>query len=421
MGRTSVSGSAGNGKPKARKPAKKNSKAEFYCDDANSESSDSNKTNTQQLPDSGLNSFGLDFDYAASQPWNDANFMSDLCGSPNFASFSDLQANASDLAQSQSATSQSEANLPSSDQLNFAGAFQNNSNNPIPSPNCIRVGVGPSALEYLSPDLLTVSNTISDQASSVAHQSTSCDELAASTLRSLALPSSICNSSSHPILLHTVEQVLATSHGAISTFNSILQCPCSRSSSFTLILALMISKILDCYSAICRCSTSSPTSSHPLPISSPAAATTSGIKGALSAGDLPTPSSPSNPLTTLSPTSSCSSSSIPRSAPQNIVLDTPIAIAGYTVEPDDEHAIILQLVLSELRKVGKLVDVFAAQCSPVNPNTCGGGLAAGKAIDGRSDGGEDSVSKSLEQFLRCQLHAARKEVDTVLRRREEVA
>lgn len=82
------------------------------------------------------------------------------------------------------------------------------------------------------------------------------------------------------------------------------------------------------------------------------------------------------------------------------MLGTPIAIGGYKIDPDDEYIFILQLVLSELRKVGKLVDAFAIQYSTAK---------------------EDSVYKSLEQFLRCQVHKARSEVDAVLRRSEDGA
>lgn len=88
-------------------------------------------------------------------------------------------------------------------------------------------------------------------------------------------------------------------------------------------------------------------------------------------------------------------------------MDTPIAIGGYNIDPDDEHVFILQLVLSELRKVSKLVDAFAVQCSTAT------------ALAGRSGCGEDTVYQSLEHFLRCQVHKARREVDAILRRTEE--
>ena len=426
MGKPSTSARNGNNKSKTTTSARRNSKEDSYSTNndsystnTNSESGDSPKNTTQQLPDTGLDSYGQDFDgqdfdYAASQPWDHANFMSDLSGSLNFASFSNPQANNPRLAQPQLATSQLQATLPNSEQLNFAAPFQNNAN---PNSNCIRVGAGQSAFQQPSSDL-TSSNTISDQTRSITHQSISCVELTSSTLQSLSLPSSMCTSPSQPIPLHTVEQVLAASRGAISAFNTLLQCPCSQSSSFALTLALIISKILSCYSAICRCSTYSPPSDNLQPTSSPA--TTSG-NGRMfpPSKDLPTPSSSSSSSTSLSPIGS--STSMPR-GPHNMVLDTPITIGGYKIDPDDEYILILQLVLSELRKVGKLVDAFAVQYSTANPNARGVVSAneAG-AINGRSNSGEDAIYKSLEHFLRCQVHKLRREVGAVLRRSEEGA
>lgn len=394
MGRTSKSGRSGDSKTRTKTSARKNSKAESCCTDTTSESSDSPKYTMQRLSDAGLGPYGQDFDYVASQPWNDVNFMSDLSGSPNYGSFSEIQANASHLAQPQLTSPQLQATPSNVNQLSFAAPFQNNAN---PDSNSIRMGAGHSIFQQLPPDLLTSPNRIPNQASSIAHQSTSCVELASSTIHSLSLPSSMCTSSHHPIPFHSVEQVLATSRAAISAFNKILQCQCSQSTSFTLTLALIISKIIDCHSAICR-----------LPTSSPATTIAHSRKAPPSIMDFPTPSSSASSSTALSPIGS-SSTSMSQGGPHNIVMDTPIAIGGYNIDPDDEHVFILQLVLSEIRKVSKLVDAFAVQCSTA------------VALNGRSSCGEDTVYKSLEHFLRCQVHKARREVDAILRRSEEGA
>lgn len=396
MGKPSLPGQSRNGKFKTTTPVRRNSKAESCCTDTNSENSDDQKENAQQPPDTDLGSYGQDFDFSAA--WNDANFMADLSGSPNFANFCDPQTNASHLTQTHLNT------LPNSDQLNLAASFQDNAN---PNSNCIRVGAG--QYQQISPNILASSNIMSDQPSAT------CLELASSTLHGLSLPSSICTSSPHATPCHTVEQVLATSRSAISAFNQLLQCPCSRSNSFALTLALIISKILDCYSAI---STSSPTSYNMLPITPPSTNGTEGRKTP-SGRNLSTSSSAPAFLTNLSPLGS-SSAPIPK-GPHNMVLDTPIAIGGCQIDAADEHVFILQLVLSELRKVGKLVDAFATQFSSSNPHTCGFASTPNKTINGRSNCGEDSVYKSLEHFLRCQVHKARREVDEVLRRSEEGA
>lgn len=101
-----------------------------------------------------------------------------------------------------------------------------------------------------------------------------------------------------------------------------------------------------------------------------------------------------------------------------MVLDTPITIGTYKIDADDERVLLLQLVLSELRKVGKLVDAFAVQYSALTPNACGVGLGS-DASRGKSIGGEETMYKSLEQFLRYQVYQARMEVSATLRESEE--
>ena len=406
MGKPSVAGRSGNDKFKTT-TSTRNSKDETYTADTTSESSDSPKNNTQQPPDNSLDPYGQDFDYTASQPWNDANFMSDLPASFEFASFSNPQADASHITQPQLATTRLGTPLPNSDPLNFAATFHNNAN---PNPICIHLGAGQSNFQQMSPGLPTPSKMIPEQTHDIGHQSAPCIELASSTLHSLSLPSNMCVSSPQPVPLHTIEQVLAAGRGAISAFNILLQCTCSHSSSSALTLALMITKMLGGYSAICRCSASSPSSCNLLRTPSPAITSSDGRK-APSLNDHPTSSSSSNTLATYA--------SMPR-GPHNIVLDTPITIGGYKIDPDDEYVFVLQIVLSELRKTGKLVDAFAVQYSDANLNTCAVG-SANEAMSGLSDCGEWSVYKSLEQFMRCQVNTARREVRTVLERSEEGA
>lgn len=379
MGRASL-GRNENQKPKAKTIARENSEGSF-CIDNTFKSSD----NTQQPTDAGLSSYGQDFDFANSQPWNGMNFTSDLSGSPNFASYFDTNAH------SHEGNTRSQITIPDADNIDFSVPFPNHAKL---TSDCMDLDGAPSELQQLSSDILSSSNEVSDPIGSIAHQGTSCVELASSTLQSLSLPSSMCASTTHPTALHTVEQVLATSRSAVSTFNTILQCPCSHSNSFTLTLALMISKILDCYSALCHCSTFTRTSS-----TSSMTTTSSTGRKTPSTGGLNTPPASTTSSIDLSPTSTSASSSLPR-GPHNIVLDTPMAIGGCKIDPDDEYVFILQLLLGELRKVSRMVDAFAVQYSTAK---------------------EDSVYKSLEQFLRCHIHKAKAEVDAVLRRSEEGA
>lgn len=386
MGRTSKSGRSGDNITGSKRSVKEHRKSESCCTDTTSESSDSPNNITQQLPDVGLDSCPQDFDYVALQPWN---CVSDLPASPSFASLSDAQANASNLAQPHMTATHFQATISKPVELSFAAPFPNNTNLDT---DCMRIEAQQSVFQQLSPDLVTSPYDMPHQASSIAHQNRTCVELASETIHSLSLPSSMCASSPHLIAFHTVEQILATSRSAMSAFYKILHCPCSHSRSFTLTLALTISRILDCYTAICRLPTSS--------------AGNTCREAPSCSRDLLTPSSSSTSLITPSPTCSAPAS-ISQRSPHNIVMDTPIAIGGYNIDPDDEYTFILQLVLSELRKVSKLVDAFAVQSSTAN------------AVSGRSNGAEDPIYQSLEHFLRCQVHMARREVDAMLRGSEE--
>ena len=388
--------------------ASKNSKAESYCSDTASESSESQRNDTQQFPDAGLGTFRQDFDFSTLQSWNDANFLSDLSNASNFASFPDLRANNSQLTQPQLPTAQLPADFLDHNQNDFLAQFQNHNDS---NTKCIRTKPRDLlSLQQSTPDLLNISNTISDPTDTIVHQKTSsCAELASSTLNSLSLPSGICASSPQAIPLHTVEQVLTTSRGAMSAFNALLQCPCSQSSSFALTLALIISKILDCYSAICRCSTPSATNDI------------SQRKASPSARDLPTPSSSISALhVPLSPPpTGAPSTNLAHFSQNNIILDTPIAVGGYTVDPDDQHLFIQQLILSELRKVVKLIDSFVGHYSSsavrnkdsINTN----GIGSGRANPSGTKTEGESLYKSLERFLRHQVQKARRDVGAVLR------
>ena len=397
---------------KITKSVIKNSKAESCCSDTASESSESQRNDTEQVPNTGLGSYGQDFNFASLQSWHDASFLSDLANASNFANYPDIQLDALQLPQPQSSTNQLHANSLDQNEAEFTTPMQNDTDF---HSDCIhKLSAGLPNLQQPSPDPLNFSSIPSNPSTNIAvHQNpSSCIELASSTLHSLSLPSGICASSSRVMPLHTVEQVLTTSRGAISAFNALLQCPCSHSSSFALTLALIISKILDCYSAICRCSIPSNNTEKRVPPS---------------AGDLPTPSSGiSALLPSLSPPLATPSNTFlgSQAPPKNIILDTPIAVGGYTVDPDDQHLFIQQLVLSELRKVGKLIDAFVGQYTftaadngsrPINASNEYINRRANPTLSVNPGMEGDNLYKSLERFLRYQVQKARRDVDTVLR------
>ena len=269
--------------------------------------------------------------------------------------------------------------------------------------------------DNLSP---TKSKTDSDQLPT-NQQRTSCVHLASSTLHSLSIPSSFCNNLSATAPLNTVEQVLATNRGATTAFHTLMQCPCSQSSSNALTLALIINKILGCYSAIGRCSLSSSLSST-TNILPPSSSATSNKKVASSlhlSGSSPSLTSLSTPG---SPTTGFTSR-----AASNIVLDSPITIGAIQIDADDEHKFILQLVLSELRKVSKMVDTFAKRYCTGASNRSGEAMMGGGANEPHPNeqwnSDEETIYNSLRLFLRSKVQAVRKEIGVVLRRSEEGA
>ncbi|OJJ08318.1 hypothetical protein ASPVEDRAFT_878818 [Aspergillus versicolor CBS 583.65] len=198
-----------------------------------------------------------------------------------------------------------------------------------------------------------------------------CMQLTSSTLQSLSMPFRFCTtvpSVVPPIV--TIDRILDTGRQAITSLYTLLQCTCAQSCSSSMSNALIILKILDSYDAIAR-------------------------------------SPPSTPIPAMNDTSTSSNSkkngiqeSIPDSQPastftlagQSMVLETPIKIGMFTIHREDERRLILHLLLSELRRVERVVEAF-----------------------GRRYGG-DVFHGALEQFLRSRVHSMRDDLDGILSR-----
>ena len=402
MGKPPVSKQNQNNQPHAVLTAKTRNEGEANGLNGNSENSDGQRNNAQQLPDTTFGSYEHDFDNAVSKSWNDVNFMTDLVGSPEFAGVSDLQMNAMHFARLQSAVNQMPSAVPNLEPVNTAASYQGDAD---PNSDCFHSGLGQVDIQRRFSGHRASSDTVSPQVSSgITNRNTSCVEVASSTIQRLSLPSNMCNSSPDPTPLRTVEEILSHTRSAISAFKIILQCSCAQSSSSALSLALILSKILDCCSAICRSSS---------------AASNGNSKQTSSSRQLPMPPAQSGSLTPLSSMGSSSSTTSTPGGPHNIVLDTPIAIGGYQVDPDDQYTFVLQLVMNEIRKVGKLVDAFVVYYSTTNLNNRNLMPAISNSANGRTNSGSDDVFESLEYLLRRQVHQASSEVDAVLRVGEE--
>ncbi|PVI07069.1 hypothetical protein DM02DRAFT_349634 [Periconia macrospinosa] len=169
-----------------------------------------------------------------------------------------------------------------------------------------------------------------------------CTQFAFQTLNSLYSPpttqpnSGDFSTSSNGI--PTLDTVLSTNKSAVDKLFVLLGCPCSANPHFSTTIAFTIVKILSWYQAI------------------------SGAK----------PSPGESSVTQM-----------------EIFTHTPISLGEFKLEGEDEHTLRTQLVLTELRKVEKLIDKFSERY-------CKSASLADTGIDG-------GVYGALEQLLRTRV------------------
>lgn len=305
------------------------------------------------LNDLGFEHSLLNFEQSPTLPWHDLNFMSD----PN--------------------------NFPSGDAFLSTSALMalENSVNFMDNWGSVEQGddlsrVTSNSSEPFSTQPTEASPTPSPRLPQPQHphrpghsRKESCHNLASATLQNLHLPQNFCqsNPTSAPGGLaptSSIDQVLATNRRAIQTFHQLLQCPCSSNSGMVLGLSLIILKILSCYSAIGR-STS----------------TRTGTAGSV--------------------TSEYTSGTSTPWEDREMVMDIPISMGAYQIDAEDEMHLKLQLVINELRKVSKLIDSFQGRYCRGAP-------------------GGDGIYGALEKFLRAELKAASKELNNALRNSEDM-
>ncbi|ORX95400.1 hypothetical protein BCR34DRAFT_195699 [Clohesyomyces aquaticus] len=312
------------------------------------------------LQDPNFESSLLNFEHTPTLPWHDLNFMSDP---QNFCSTDDFLSSSALLALESSMSFMD--NWGTADQGN--GLTRVSSASETFSSDADAKAYAHPADQSPSPPPSATQATARHQ-HSIHGRKESCSNLASTTLQNLHLPQNFCQSNptsapKSPGSTSSIDQVLATNRRAIQTFNQLLQCPCSSNSGLVLALSLIILKILSCYTAIGRSTSSSRT----------------------------TPGSVMSDL--------ASGSSTPWED-REMVLDIPISMGAYQIDAEDEMHLKLQLVINELRKVQKLIDAFAGRY-------CRGGP------------GGDGIYGALEKFLRQELKTANKELNTALRNSED--
>lgn len=189
----------------------------------------------------------------------------------------------------------------------------------------------------LSPPLMAAPQP--DSAASAPVQSHDCTKFAFQILNSLYSPPS-----SQPSFndfngaadgLPTLDAVLSANKAAVESLSVLLACPCSANPHFSTTIAFSITKILSWYQAI------------------------AGI-----AQDI------TSPINTR----------------MEAFTHTPILLGDFKLEAEDEETFRTQIILGELRKVEKLIDMFSAcYCSASN------------------DGIDSGVYSSLESLLRTRV------------------
>jgi hypothetical protein len=312
------------------------------------------------LHDSNFDISLLNFENNAALPWHDLNFMSDP---QNFGSSDDFLSSSALLAlESSMGFMDSWGTVDQGNDL----ATLSSASETFGSDADLR-GLAYAAGQSPSPPP-SASQTNGRHQHPVHGKKESCSNLASITLQSLHLPQNFCQSSptsapQSPASTSSIDHVLATNRKAVQIFNQLLQCPCSSNSGLVLALSLIILKILSCYTAIGRSTSSARAAS-----------------GSVTSGH-------------------ASGSSTPWDD-REMVLDIPISMGAYQIDAEDEQHLKLQLVINELRKVQKLVDAFAGRYCRGAP-------------------GGDGIYGALEKFLRQELKSANKELMTALRNSED--
>ena len=245
-----------------------------------------------------------------------------------------------------------------------------------------RVDDAPSPFDMLASPMKHARTGLSLDHQYQVHKSSSCMHLTSSILHNLSFSSGFCTTFPNHVPDCTIDKVLHTSRQAMTMLYKLLRCSCAQTSSSALSIALTILKILDSYCVIARSVSTSP-----------------------------------NTLM-----------SFANQPAQNMVLDTPITVGMYKIDAEDEHRVILLLLLSELRKVRQLVEAFARRYCPSSASN-GNRSREVMAEDGRGftnqsqmndgGGGEGSIYTALEHFMWSKISMVRTELSRDLVADEE--
>ncbi|KAJ0110258.1 hypothetical protein J7T55_000691 [Diaporthe amygdali] len=203
-----------------------------------------------------------------------------------------------------------------------------------------------------------------------------CQKLAYATLDSLSLKQDSIARGEH--LTQTMDKVLNRNKNAVDNMRQLLGCPCSKSPHLAMLYASITSKILMWYQLAAGCAR-------------PNTATTATWDSLPPLGSQTTP-----PLSaSSSPSATCVSPASPvaaaAAAAQKGFVVTPMQFSAGAFSVDDEaaqEALRRQLLLSELKKAGNLIDLLCLQ---------GRGETA-------APGEVNDIYSALGTWLKCELN-----------------
>ncbi|PTU18985.1 hypothetical protein P175DRAFT_0402688, partial [Aspergillus ochraceoroseus IBT 24754] len=196
-----------------------------------------------------------------------------------------------------------------------------------------------------------------------------------------------------PSQVRTIESVISQNKEIIDTINTILDCPCSQDEYVISIVSLAVFKLMGWYVAAARDSTST-------------------FEDMMGWG---------TDFTT----------HLDRSSPASFheqVLHLPTVVGNYCIEGNDQSRMAAQLVLSELHRVQRLVNVLSARLESIRQRTCLSSNSISSS-NSKTDLGDISLHggmraspfsgptfSQLEEDLRKRLRAISSETIEILRR-----
>ncbi|KKY35155.1 putativelike c6 zinc cluster transcription [Diaporthe ampelina] len=217
-----------------------------------------------------------------------------------------------------------------------------------------------------------------------------CQKLAHATLDSLSLKQDSIARGEH--LTQTMDKVLNRNKQAVDNMRQLLACPCSRSPHLAMLYASITSKILMWYQLAAGCA-------KPAPATATATWDSFPPPGS-SRRHQPTPplSASSSPAaTSAAPASPVGAGAQAHKGGGFVV--TPMQFSAGAFSVDDEaaqEALRTQLLLSELRKAGNLIDLLCLQG--------GSGGRAGEAAAATAPGEVSDIYSALGTWLKCELN-----------------